>query len=57
MTDIKTCPQCNKPIEKSVSRTIIFRDRDQYGRAFVNKKTMDFCSEECGTHHQWAHEG
>lgn len=68
----KTCAQCGKEIEgnglqwKILCRSdvqtaqrlgwrITFRARN--GVTCNVEKMVTVCSEECGEHHQWAHEG
>lgn len=55
---VQKCPQCGQPIVTPVQRKIIYRDRDpRTGKAVIRDKTPTFCSEQCGLHHQYAHEG
>lgn len=52
------CPQCGKPIEKPVSKKIIYQTRDPGARRNrVAEKTMEFCSDTCGSHYQMGCEG
>lgn len=52
------CPQCYKPIETPVKRTVFGRGFNPVTRKqFVEKRDMTFCSEQCGLHHQYSLEG
>lgn len=48
------CAYCGKPLtaETTVKETILFRNGAQLGR-----KENEYCSKQCATHDQWAHEG
>lgn len=55
---VPKCPQCGGPIVTPVPRKIFYRDRDpRTGKAKVCEMTPDFCSEQCGLHNQYSHEG
>lgn len=57
-TDKPKCPQCYKPIETPVNRRIIGRGYNPVTRKqFVETRHMEFCSEQCGLHHQYSLEG
>ena len=51
------CPYCGKEIHKAVPRKIIDRSRNQYGKAYVRERMIDFCSMDCGDHYQMGCEG
>jgi methionine synthase II (cobalamin-independent) len=53
------CTYCRKvyPKDKVVNCKIIFQDTDRFGKKFVNQKTNQYCSEQCGFSDQCAHEG
>lgn len=58
MSETPKCYHCNKVIEKLVTRRIFDRVRDEYtGKQKVRDRVLNFCSEECGLHCQYAHEG
>lgn len=58
MNVVKKCYQCGKDMEKPVPRRIFDRVYDHaIGRQKVRERVLLFCSEECGTHCQYAHEG
>ena len=57
-TEPGKCYYCGKPIEKPVTKKIFDRVRDEYtGKQKVRERNLTFCSSECGTHCQYAHEG
>ena len=52
------CPQCGKPIERPVGCKITFRNYNRHTRRqYVDTKSMDFCSKQCGSHYQMGCEG
>lgn len=52
------CPQCYKPIETPVKRRIFGRGYNPVTRKqFAETRDMEFCSEQCGLHHQYSLEG
>jgi hypothetical protein len=52
------CSYCRKATHdsKKVEKEIIFRTRNSFG-ACVGRKAQHYCSLECGSHDQMAHEG
>ena len=54
------CAYCRaeRPVEEMKQGTIIFRNRNSNGKAFVDKKTNLYCADKpCAMHDQYAHEG
>jgi len=56
-TKTQKCQYCGKPIEKLVKKKIIYRDRDNRGKAVILTKEMDFCSDKCASYMQFSMEG
>lgn len=53
------CDYCRKqvPIDKVVKHKLIYRGRNQYGKAVVLEQMRNYCSSECAFNDQCAHEG
>jgi hypothetical protein len=52
------CTYCGKPAEQIVKREIHDRDRDPYtNRARLRTRTLEFCSDQCGSRYQMGCEG
>ena len=53
------CSYCGKAADdsKKIMKEIIYRTRNEWGRACVGRKTQPYCSSRCGCHDQMAHEG
>ena len=53
------CDYCRKqvPIDKVVKHKLIYRGRNQYGKAVVLERIGNYCSGECAFNDQCAHEG
>jgi hypothetical protein len=58
IADEKKCFYCRKPIVNLVKHNITDRVRCEYTRkAKVRTRLLEFCSSDCATHCQYAHEG
>ena len=53
------CSRCQMVVPETqvYSSKLIFRDRNKFGKAFVNERTVKYCSKECAGYDQMAHEG